>query len=798
MNSCWRFLLLGLCCGLPWGFGAWAAGGAAAPLRAVTVQLNWKHQFQFAGYYAALAQGYYRQAGFDVTLREAVTGEDPIQQVLQGKAEFGVGASELVYHRAQGEPVVALAVILQHSPLVLLARKPFDNIHALSGQKIMLTPHETELFAYLRHEGVGNWQGVPHSFQVQDLVEGKVAALSGYSTDEPFVLDEQKFAYFKFTPRATGIDFYGDTLFTLENVIHDQPEAVEKFRQATLKGWQYAMAHPAEVADLILTRYSQRHTRAHLLFEAAEMQRLMQPELVPVGQMHAGRWQAIAQVYADLGMIDKTRLDDTWQAGLLYQPDAPSVPRWLMQVLFVALLVMVMLIVVALRLSQLRKRLALSESRYRLMAEALRDSNQLLEARVESRTEALHAALKEAESASRAKSAFLANMSHELRTPMNAIIGLTHLMQRYSENVGQRQRLDRLAGAAGHLLAVLNAILDLSKIEADKLVLENLPFTLSSLADNVRGCMELQAEEKGLKLDFTIAPELPPVCRGDATRIAQLLLNYVSNAIKFTERGEIHVRILADSPSLLPERNGAPCLMLRLEVEDSGIGLTPEQRENLFSAFVQADASTTRRYGGTGLGLAITRQLARLMGGDAGVDSVYGQGSTFWATLVVEVLPDSLAPTATPLPVVALENVAADQGFGLSEQEQLIKDNFTGSHVLLLEDNPVHQDVMQELLVGVGLALDVAETAAQGLLLAQRYDYSLILVSMHLPEMAVTAIAAAIRQLPRHHQTPVLVMASKLLETEREACLQVGVDAFIQRPVQPEGLFGTIFSWLSR
>ena len=332
----------------------------------VTLQLNWKHQFQFAGYYAAIEKGYYRDAGFAVRLLEASEGEDPIANVLQGKAEFGVGASELALHRARGEPVVALAVILQHSPLVLFAPKArAETIHDLAGKRIMLMPHETELFAYLKQEGINNFQAIPHSFNASDLIDGKVDALSGYATDETFILQQAGFPYVLFSPRAAGIDFYGDTLFTTERQISRHPAQVKAFRDASLKGWQYAMAHPEEIADLILARHSTRHSRAHLLFEAREMTRLMQPDLVEIGHMAPGRWQQIAETYAELGMTQPQHAIE----GLIYDSAPPALPSWVMPILTLGSLFGLLVTVVAVRFAKLNHSLQESEERYRMLAE---------------------------------------------------------------------------------------------------------------------------------------------------------------------------------------------------------------------------------------------------------------------------------------------------------------------------------------------------------------------------------------------------------------------------------------------
>jgi diguanylate cyclase (GGDEF)-like protein len=298
-------LLLGMAMAMP---RIARAEGGARDLERVTLQLKWKHQFQFAGYYAAIEKGFYRDAGFDVTLAEPSGNEDPVDLVLADRAQYGIGASELALHRARGRQVVVLATILQHSPLVLIAAGGGEQtVHDLYGKRLMLVSYELELTAYLAREGLGlnRFQLLPHSFSPADLMAGKVDALSGYSTDEPWVLRNAGFSYSVFSPRAAGIDFYGDSLFTTAARARKQPERVAAFIDASLRGWQYAMAHPEEVADLIIARYSKRKPRDHLLFEAAEMRRLMQPELVEIGHMNPGRWTHIAGVYAELGMLPR-------------------------------------------------------------------------------------------------------------------------------------------------------------------------------------------------------------------------------------------------------------------------------------------------------------------------------------------------------------------------------------------------------------------------------------------------------------------------------------------------------------
>ena len=356
---------------------------AASELKTVTLQLNWKHQFQFAGYYAAIERGYYREAGFDVRLQELQDGRDPIDAVLAGAADYGVGASELALRRGKGQPVVVLATILQHSPLVLIAAgHAGPSIHELAGRKVMMVPHETELIAYLQREGLplDRIVQVPHSFNVDDLLKGRVAAASGYSTDEPYLLKKAGVPFNLYSPRASGIDFYGDSLFTTEKQVRAHADRVAAFLNASVRGWQYAMDHTAEIADLILARHAQRKTREHLLFEAEEMRRLMQPQLVEIGHMNPGRWEHVAVTYAELHMLPASYSLD----GFLYQPPQHTdwAPLYRMGIIAASVLVISGVVVVV--LIRFNLRLSREVTERRRMQDELSNSERRFRALVES------------------------------------------------------------------------------------------------------------------------------------------------------------------------------------------------------------------------------------------------------------------------------------------------------------------------------------------------------------------------------------------------------------------------------
>ena len=341
-------------------------------LEQVNLQLKWTHAFQFAGYYAALDKGYYREAGLDVRIQEARPGFDVVESVVSGKAHYGVGNSSLLLARNAGKPVVALAVIFQHSPLVLVMRgdNGAQSIHDLIGKKVMIEPQSDELLAYLRQEGItpDRFVQVEHSFDPQDLISGRVDAISAYSTNEPFYLDRARLPFQVYTPRSVGIDFYGDNLFTSEQELREHPKRAEAFRNASLRGWKYAMEHPGEIARLIHDRYSSHHPIEFYLFEAREMVQLLRQDLIEIGYMNPGRWRHIADIYAESGLLPR----DVSLAGFLFDPHPKADLTRLYAFLGIALLAGTVVSVIAIYIYRINRRLAESIVRGKLTEDALR------------------------------------------------------------------------------------------------------------------------------------------------------------------------------------------------------------------------------------------------------------------------------------------------------------------------------------------------------------------------------------------------------------------------------------------
>ncbi len=417
----------------------------------------------------------------------------------------------------------------------------------------------------------------------------------------------------------------------------------------------------------------------------------------------------------------------------------------------------------------LRKALLDSEAK-------LQEMNETLESRVQERTRELVVALNNAELAKRSRGQFLANMSHEIRTPMNSVMGMVYLALKTDPSPVLREFLEKIQSSGAHLLGIINDILDFSKIDAGKLQLESGIFDLQQVMQRIVQLADGRATEKGLSLRLDIGPEVPKLLYGDALRLGQILINFLNNATKFTEEGGVVIRVqLLAAPSDAPS---ADSCLLRFEVEDSGIGISDSQRVRLFESFEQGDQSTTRNFGGTGLGLAISRQLALLMGGEVGLSSEWGVGSTFWFVARFELAQDARPPV---LPSTHMDDAVAV---------------LRGKQVLVVDDNEFNLEVARGLLEDLGVLVSTAENGAQALAAVSRTRFDCVLMDMQMPVMDGVSAARLIRSQPATAELVVIAMTANAGEDDQKLCLQAGMNEVVTKPIDPQHLFLTLARWL--
>ncbi|MBF0623055.1 MAG: ABC transporter substrate-binding protein [Magnetococcales bacterium] len=562
-----------------------------AKLDPLVLQLKWRHQFQFAGYYAAIAQGFFQDEGLDVTLRELMEGEDPAELVAQGIAHYGIGTSELLVSHARGLPVVVLAAIYQHSPYAIatLQRPDIESIHDLANKRIMVESQAAEVWAYMRNEGLDtdNLNVVKHSFDIHQLIKGEVDAMTVYTTDEPYSLTMSGHLFNLFNARSGGIDFYGDVLFTSQTEVHERPERVAAFRRASKLGWQYALKHPQEIAELIYNHYSKRKDINQLLYEARHSQALIRLDLVEWGYMNPGRWRHIGETYEELGLIPKGWSLDTF----IYEPEPEMDWQAYYQMigLFCAALLVVGLI--ASRFYILNKKLRIEITKRRQTQKKLQKALDL-------------------------ERNLLEVLAHDFRNPITVIdasVQLLALALPKRETLAHRE-LGKIK-AAGHMLDnLITSCMTREQLEG-MAPLEFIPMNLSKTVINLVNDRQALNPQQKMQLQ---TPDTDIIINGNSMLIGIAVGNLLVNAQKYSPiDGEIRIK-------LHTEKN-----IITLSVNDDGAGLEETELERVFEKFYRSPRAAKGK--GSGLGLFAAREIIHVHKGS--IKALSGPGGKFIITL---------------------------------------------------------------------------------------------------------------------------------------------------------------------
>ncbi|HPN37287.1 MAG TPA: ABC transporter substrate-binding protein [Melioribacteraceae bacterium] len=597
----------------------------------VTLQLKWKHQFQFAGYYAAIEEGFYKNFGIEVNLIEADGTNNPADAVFEGKADFGITTSDILIMRSQKKDAVILASIFQHSAQILLASKQsgIRNVHDLKGKRIALEPNAIDIITYLNNEGISLDECIieKHSFNADALLENRIDAITAYVTDEPYVLQKSKFDFIIISPMMGGIDFYGDVLFTSEELIKNYPKLVENFRKASLQGWKYAMENQEEMIEIIYNKYSQRHTKEHLRFEARHMKNLIMADVVELGYSNPGRWESILNIYKN-----KKKIHPSFTLNGLFYTDyiklKTNIP-WKIIIIFSLVLIIFgaaayYYYYISKKLkAEIQKRIRVQTELFKLNEELqiakLRDEENLFQRNVV--IQELSEIKEKLEKTNLAKDKFFSIIAHDLKSPLFGLLGMTEIMAEESNSFNLKEYSSmskNLHKTTYNIFKLLENLLEWSRMQVGDISFSPQIANLFNIVNKNIEIISPRAIQKGINIINEISET--QFIYGDEKMIDTILRNLLSNSVKFTKQnGKITIK------AKIIENE-----FVEISIADTGIGMSEELRNKLFKIEEKVGRNGTDGEASTGLGLLICKEFIEKHGGKIWVTSKENIGSVFY------------------------------------------------------------------------------------------------------------------------------------------------------------------------
>ena len=717
----------------------------AKSLENISIQLKWFNQYQFAGIYIAKEKGFYEEEGLNVEIKERDPKKNNVLQVIEGESEYGVAESVILRYRAEGHKVKVIATIFQHNALVLISKKGSGILspYEMKGKKIAFQEGlDDSIISGLltfAHMGTNEYIKMPLDYSYMDFVNDKVDITEAYISDQPYWLKEKYGIDVNIIdPKNYGMNFYGDLIFTTEEEAEKHPLRVKKFKEATLRGWKYALEHQDEAIKIILDKYNTRDLKyEQLQYEARITKNLIASDYIPLGNVRKERFRMLTELYQGKG-ISSAELHKAVDT-IIYNPDVKENVFFEYLYYIIAIAVSLLLLILFLFFN-----------------------NRRLKYLVREQTKELFEAKEFAEQASLSKSNFLANMSHEIRTPMNGLLGFVDRLKKTEEDPQRIKQFEIIRSSGETLMNIINDILDFSKIESGKMEIEYSPLPLRKFFEEVPQIFQQIASAKNINILNAINENIPESILGDKTRLKQVVFNLMSNALKFTHDGG-NVTLQAYYKEKL----------LHVAVIDTGIGIAKENQKKIFEAFSQEDASITRKFGGTGLGLSISLRLINLMGGEIKLESEVGKGSKFYFDIPVDVCS-----------IKVDESSIEENG-----------DTQIQGHVLIVEDNKTNQMLLGMLLDDYGITYDIANDGAEGVLKFKQTKYDAILMDENMPIMNGIEATKIIRE-DYESDIPIIAVTANALTQDRERFLEAGMNDYISKPYTEEDIFKVLRKYL--